>query len=253
MAKKYDIENYVRYTIDLKGSTPEERELLEYSRDELIIKFLPLVENLARKFPSSEIAIGVLNICDLIQIGSEALILSVDKLDYEHLKLSRDVEKTLKSFFSKRIKGAIRRRIDINRGSMRIPEYKRNLMRKESDDRQNVEMFFRSVFLTIDNEYEDDSHNTINVSHIQDNSEPYNINIFNAYLKSVMVKHLSKIEYEVLRLSYGLDCNKHTGLEISNELGIKGINAFVRVSEIKTRAVNTLIEKVEYNQFLDIL
>jgi hypothetical protein len=136
---------------------------------------------------------------------------------------------------------------------MRIPEYKRNLMRKESDDRQNVEMFFRSVFLTIDNEYEDDSHNTINVSHIQDNSEPYNINIFNAYLKSVMVKHLSKIEYEVLRLSYGLDCNKHTGLEIANELGIKGINAFVRVSEIKTRAVNTLIEKVEYNQFLDIL
>lgn len=126
-------------------------------------------------------------------------------------------------------------------------------MRKELDDRQNVEMFFRSIFLTIDNEYEDNSHNTINVSHIQDNSEPYNINILNAYLKSVMVKHLSKIEYEVLRLSYGLDCNKHTGLEISNELGIKGINNFVRVSEIKKRAVNKLIENVEYNQFIDIL
>ena len=83
--KRYDIENYVRYTNDLKVSKPKERELLDYSRDELIIKFLPLVENLARKFPSSEIAIGVLNITDLIQIGSEALILAVDKLDYEHL------------------------------------------------------------------------------------------------------------------------------------------------------------------------
>lgn len=242
--KRYDIENYVRYTNDLKGSKPKERELLDYSRDELIIKFLPLVENLARKFPSSEIAIGVLNITDLIQIGSEALVLAVDKLDYEHLKLSRDVEKTLKSFFSKRIKGAIRRRIDINRGSMRIPEYKRNIMRKDSEDKKNIEMFFRSIFLTID-----DAENC----HFQDKTEPYNINILNAYLKGIMQKHLTPIEYEVLRMSYGLDCNKHSGLEIANALGIKGINNFVRVSEIKTRAVNRLIEKVEYNQFIDIL
>jgi len=243
--KRYDLENYVRYINDLKVSKPKERELLDYSRDELIIKFLPLVENLARKFPSSEIAIGVLNITDLIQIGSEALILAVDKLDYDHLKLSRDVDKTLKSFFSKRIKGAIRRRIDINRGSMRIPEYKRNIMRKESDDKENVEMFFRSIFLTID-----DGQNNNN---FQDKSEPYNINILNAYLKGIMQKHLSAIEYEVLRMSYGLDCNKHTGLEIANVLGIKGINNFVRVSEIKKKAVDKLIDSVDYNQFIDIL
>ena len=245
MAKRYDIENYVRYTNDLKGSKPKERELLDYSRDELIIKFLPLVENLARKFPSSEIAIGVLNITDLIQIGSEALVLAVDKLDYEHLKLSRDVEKTLKSFFSKRVKGAIRRRIDINRGSMRIPEYKRNMMRKESDDKQNVEMFFRSIFLTIDDG--NDNNN------FQDKTEPYNINILNAYLKGIMQKHLTPIEYEVLRMSYGLDCNKHSGLEIANVLGIKGINNFVRVSEIKKKSVDKLIDSVDYNQFIDIL
>ncbi len=243
--KRYDIENYVRYTNDLKGLKPKERELLEYSRDELIIKFLPLVENLARKFPTSEIAIGILNITDLIQIGSEALVLAVDKLDYEHLKLSRDVEKTLKSFFSKRIKGAIRRRIDMNRGSMRIPEYKRNMMRKDSEDKKNIEMFFRSIFLTIDDG--NDNNN------FQDKTEPYNINILNAYLKGIMQKHLTPIEYEVLRMSYGLDCNKHSGLEIANVLGIKGINNFVRVSEIKKKAVDKLIDSVDYNQFIDIL
>ena len=126
-------------------------------------------------------------------------------------------------------------------------------MRKESDDKQNVEMFFRSIFLTIDEEYKENSNYTVNINHLQDKSEPYNINILNAYLKGVMKKHLSGIEYEVLRLSYGLDCNKHTGLEIANELGIKGINNFVRVSEIKKKAVNKLIENVEYNQFIDIL
>ena len=39
---------------------------------------------------------------------------------------SPDVEKTLKSFLSKRIKGAIRRAIDINRGDIKIPEHKLN-------------------------------------------------------------------------------------------------------------------------------
>jgi DNA-directed RNA polymerase sigma subunit (sigma70/sigma32) len=68
-----------------------------------------------------------------------------------------------------------------------------------------------------------------------------------------MQKHLTPIEYEVLRMSYGLDCKKHSGLEIANALGIKGINNFVRVSEIKKKAVNRLIENVEYNQFIDIL
>ena len=251
--KRYDIENYVRYTNDLKASKPKERELLDYSRDELIVKFLPLVEKLARKFPSSEIAIGVLNITDLIQIGSEALVLAVDKLDYEHLSKSRDVEKTLKSFFAKRIKGAIRRRIDINRGSMRIPEYKRNMMRREKEEKKNVEMFFRSIFLTIDDEYNEESPYNNNVNNIQDNQEPYNVDILNAYLKSIMKKHLSSLEYQVLRLSYGLDCNKHSGLEIANALGIVGISNFARVSEIKHRAVYKLIENTEYNQFIDIL
>jgi hypothetical protein len=41
------------------------------------------------------------------------------------------MEKTLKSFFSKRIKGSIRRQIDSNRGSIRIPEHKLNEIRKD--------------------------------------------------------------------------------------------------------------------------
>ena len=51
-----------------------------YTRDELIVKFLPLVENLARKFSTSQQASGVLTIMDLIQIGGEALKLAMYKL-----------------------------------------------------------------------------------------------------------------------------------------------------------------------------
>ena len=119
--KKYNVQNYIRYKEDLKRSMPEGLFWDEYTRDELIIKFMPLVENLARKFATSQQASGVLTINDLIQEGNKGLILAVDKLDWSKLNESEDMEQTLKSFFSKRIKGAIRRAIDINRGDIKIP------------------------------------------------------------------------------------------------------------------------------------
>ena len=132
--KKYNVQNYIRYKEDLKRSMPEDKFYDYYTRDELIIKFMPLVENLARKFATSDQASGVLSINDLIQEGNKGLILAVDKLDWDLLIDSEDIEKTLKSFFSKRIKGAIRRAIDINRGDIRIPEHKLNEIRKNPKD-----------------------------------------------------------------------------------------------------------------------
>ena len=100
--KKYNVQNYVRYKNDVKTSIAnlEGKMWDEYTRDELIIKFMPLVENLARKFSTTQQASGVLSINDLLQIGNEGLIKAVDKLDWEMLNESEDIEKTLKSFFS---------------------------------------------------------------------------------------------------------------------------------------------------------
>ena len=110
--KKYNIQNYIRYKEDVKKSMPDNKFYDYYTRDEMIVKFMPLVESMARKFSTADHASGVLSILDLIQIGNEALTKAVDKLDWSVLEDSEDIEKTLKSFFSKRIKGAIRRRID---------------------------------------------------------------------------------------------------------------------------------------------
>jgi DNA-directed RNA polymerase specialized sigma subunit len=72
--KKYNVQNYVRYKEDLKLSMPEGKFWDEYTRNELIIKFMYLVENLARKFSTSQQASGVLTINDLIQEGNARLI-----------------------------------------------------------------------------------------------------------------------------------------------------------------------------------
>ena len=105
--KKYNVKNYVRYKEVVKASQPNVKELTEYTREELIIKFLPLVENIARKFSTTQQASGVMSINDIIQEGSIGLTKAVDRLDYLTLESSEDKEKTLKSFFSKRIKALI--------------------------------------------------------------------------------------------------------------------------------------------------
>jgi len=250
--KKYNVSNYVRYKEDLKASMPDDNAYSSYTRDELIIKFMPLVENLARKFSTTQQASGVLSINDLLQIGNEGLIRAVDKLDWEMLKDSDDIEKTLKSFLSKRIKGNIRRRIDMMRGDIRIPEHKLNEIRNNPNDKKMVAMFFNSVFLSIDAQVTNDDDENM-LYQVPDKSEPYNIQLMNVYLKGLMEKHLSGNEYEVLRLSYGLDCDKHSAKEIASILNIQGVSSYVRVSELKKQAVQKLIDNVDQTQVLDIL
>ena len=251
--KKYNVQNYVRYKKDIENSIKRipKKEWVDYTRNEMIILFTPLVENLARKFSTSQQASGCMSINDLIQEGNAGLTHAVDRLDKETLMQSKDQEKTLKSFFSKRIKGAIRRGIDINRGDMRIPEHKLNEIRKNfGKDKRMVSMFFNSIFLSIDDKPKDENNWAYQ---IPDESEPYNQGLLNVYLMSLLKNHLDWKEYEVLRLSYGLDCEKHNATEIAKQLDINGSSSYVRVSQLKKQAVDKLIENVDHSQVLDYL
>ena len=251
--KKYNIQNYIRYKNDVENSIKRigKKNFNEYTRDELITTFMPLVENLARKFPTSQQATGVMDIMDLIQEGSSGLTKAVDRIDWETLDKSEVQEKTLKSFLSKRIKGAIRRGIDINRGDIRIPEHMYNEIRKNfGKNKKMVAMFFNSIFLSIDENPRDENNMAYQ---IPDDSEPYNMALLNAYLISLLKSHLDDREYEILRLSYGLDCDKHSADEIASKLDIGGSSAYVRVSQLKKQAVDKLIENVDHSQVLDYL
>ena len=211
--KKYNVKNYIRYKEDVKACMPDDKPYDQYTRDELITKFLPLVENIARKFSTTQQASGVMSILDLLQEGGAGLTKAIDRLDWEVLNESEDIEKTLKSFLSKRIKGAIRRAVDKNRGDIRIPEHKLNEIRKDNGkDQKMVAMFFNSIFLSIDAQPTDDENS---MYQIPDKSEPYNIQLMNIYLVGLLRKHLTDKEFEVLRLSYGLDCDKHSAKEIA--------------------------------------
>ena len=251
--KHYNIQNYIRYKKDLEASIKRipRKEFSEYTRDELVITFLPLVENLARKFATSQQASGVMAITDLIQEGSLNLCKAVDRIDWNTIEASEDKEKTIKSFLSKRIKGGIRRAIDTNRGQMRLPEHVTNEIRKNfGKDQKMVAMFFNSIFLSIDDGTRDDYDM---LYQIEDTSEPYNQEFLSLYLISLLKQHLDVNEFNVLRLSYGLDCEKHSAKEIAKYLGIEGVGAYVRVSQLKRQAVDKLIENVDHSQVIDYL
>ncbi len=248
--KKYNVKNYIRYKEDVKLSIQgvKQKRFVDYTPEELKIIFLPLVENIGRKFATSQEASGVMSIMDIIQEGSVQLCRAVDKIDRNKLFESEDVEKTLKSFLAKRIRGGIRREIDRNRGTMRIPEHKLNEMRKGKDEKM-VRMFFNSIFLSIDAKQDDEDM----VYQIPDKSDPYNETLLNAYIMSLLVKHLEWNELFVLEKSYGLTGPKWSANEIATGLNIKGVSAYVRVSELKKQAVEKLIENVDHSQVLDYL
>ena len=251
--KKYNIKNYIRWKEDIKVAIKKipNKPFVDLTNDQLKIKFLPLVENIGRKFATSQEASGVMSIMDIIQEGSLQLCKAVNKIDREVLNESEDVEKTIKSFLAKRIRGGVRRAIDINRGSMRIPEHKLNEIRKDNGrDKKMVAMFFNSMFLSIDAKpYNDEDM----IYQIPDKSDPYNMGMLNLYLMGLLKKHLTNKEYEVLRMSFGLDCNKHSAKEIAQQLNIFGASDYVRVSELKKQAVDKLIENVDHSQVLDYL
>ena len=251
--KKYNIKNYIRYKEDVKlavGRIPI-KDYIDYTNEEYKIIFLPLVENIARKFSTAQEASGVMSIMDLIQEGSIQLCKAVDKIDKEKLKESEDVLKSLKSFFAKRIRGGIRREIDKNRAQMRIPEHKLNEIRKDGGkDKKMVAMFFNSMFLSIDNKpYDEDDM----LYQIPDNTDPYNETLLNTYVMSLLEKHLNPVELMVLNRSYGLTKDKLSAQQIASELNIKGVSAYVRVSELKRQAVDKLIENVDHSQVIDYL
>ncbi len=258
--KYYNVEGYVRHKHDLEQTLKNMEHEINYDEhgnvdytqmfDSSIIKmWMPLCEALARKFATSQQASGVMDITDLISCGYEGLCKAVKKLDRTMLAESEDTEKTIKSFLSKRIRGAIRRQIDKNRGDMRIPEHKYNEIRKNfGKDKKAVAMFFNSVFLSIDAPTEDNM-----VYDIPDESEPYNQDLLNMYLMSLLQQHLNDKEYQVLRLSYGLDCDKHSATKIADKIGIEGSSSYVRVSQLKKQAVDKLIENVDHSQVLDYL
>ena len=97
--KKYNVPNYVRYKKDVIACQPDEViQLKELTEKQLTYKFLPLVENIGRKFATTQQASGVMSINDIIQEGNLNLTKAIRRIDWTRVVGNEDDKiKTLKS------------------------------------------------------------------------------------------------------------------------------------------------------------
>jgi DNA-binding CsgD family transcriptional regulator len=68
-----------------------------------------------------------------------------------------------------------------------------------------------------------------------------------------MKQHLTPQQYEVVRLSYGLDTDRLPANEIAKHLNINVATANVRISQIKKDAIDIFIANTDVSQVLDFL
>lgn len=105
--KNYNLDNYLRFKRDLEEVMPEDKPWMEYSRDELITKLMPFAVDIARSFSTSDQASGVMSINDIMQEAFLSLTLAVDRIDWSMMNHNDDLERQIKGFVSKRIKGGV--------------------------------------------------------------------------------------------------------------------------------------------------
>jgi RNA polymerase sigma factor (sigma-70 family) len=237
--KQYNTENFDRFKKDING-----RELYY------------LVEKIARKFNTSESAIGALTLEDLIQEGMLGFVKAVAKVDHSLLDKSDDPDATLNSFLAKRIKGAIRRAININRSGIKIPEYVLNDMRNNPEGNEKLlQEYFNGSVISIDGTVysENGDEVTTLAMRIPDDDDNFKKERLTSELLSIMDAVLTKREKKVVQLSFGIDCEKLPAKEIALSIGLKGDSSFVTVSEIKRVALNKLKNDVLFSQIEDLI
>lgn len=249
--KKYNVENYVRYKNDLERTIKVGK--FKDLREQVIVEHMYLVEEVTKRFSTDSKYTGILNVQDLLQEGNIGLIAAVDRIDWNVIEDSVDPIQTLKSFLKKRIKGTIRRAINNNRTNMRVPESEMNRLKKKfretNDDEEIINQFLKAIFLQLDN------YNDYGTSYIDSIIDPDSVTepLNDEELNKMISKHLNDKEQIVINKSYGLKSEKLKAKEIALEIGLKGENSQVRVSEIKREAIKKLYNNLDKNNFIKFL
>ena len=134
---------------------------------------------------------------------------------------------------------------------MRLPEHKLNEIRNDFENPKNSETFYNSMFQSLDKSLDDENSYLHQVEDTSD--DPMKREYLSYTIRDVMLQHLSDKEYNVLRLSFGLNCDKLSAKQIAEKLNMKGSSSYVRVSQLKKQAIDKLKSVMDYSQVIEYL
>ena len=134
---------------------------------------------------------------------------------------------------------------------MRLPEHKLNEIRNDFENPKNAKTFYNSMFQSLDKSLDDENSY---LHQIEDTSDdPMKREHLSYTIRDVMLQHLTDKEYNVLRLSFGLNCDKLSAKQIAEKLNMKGSSSYVRVSQLKKQAIDKLKSVMDYSQVIEYL
>ena len=131
---------------------------------------------------------------------------------------------------------------------MRIPEHKLNEIRKSKEE--NKGLLYNSVFTSVEDMIKDAEGLSYDIPDISDEIDYESLSNF---LVKTLDEKLTAKEASIIKLSYGLNCEKHSAKEIATILNIKGDSAYVRISQLKRQAIDKLKATLDHSQVIDYL
>ena len=197
--------------------------------------YYPHVINVANSFPRDSIAIGALNIQDLIQAGNVGLVEAWAKVDWERIDKSPNPQAELWSYLKKRIKFAIRREIDNYGTTIKIPR------RDIEEARKNLKGHDKILVGTFGSFF-DKSRFLADI----DDPAPWIAIMLEEFINDELEKHVPNVDHRNILLKfYGIGYEKHT---------LKGLAEIYRKSEnaIKKIVFNTK-NKLDTEEFKTII
>ena len=207
---------------------------VKVNRDDMK-NYYPHVINIANSFPRDSIAIGVLNIQDLIQAGNISLVEAWAKVDWERIDSSPNPQAELWSYLKKRIKFGIRQHINTHANTIRIPtrdlkEASKNMKAHEKLLVGSFGSFFDKTRFLAD---------TVDPA-------PWIAIMLEEFIIDELEKHVPSVDHrDILLKFYGIGYEKYT---------LKGLAKIYRKSEnaIKKIVFNTK-NKLDTEEFKTII
>ena len=204
---------------------------IKAQRDTDFGNYLPWVSQIANAFARDSVAIGALNLQDLIQAGYVGLVEAYNTVDHD-----RDQAEKW-SYIKKRIKWAIRREIENHGAFIKIP---RRDIDKANAKLTNVDKILVNTFAKFF-----DKSMIIEANNYSDSYENEQLGLL---LDDYLYDNIKNTDHvEIIRASYGIDRDKPMSMK---ELAIKYRTTPNYINQVKQRVIKSLKKDDEFKTII---
>lgn len=215
------------------------REDLKVLRDNELNRVIPFVSQIANTFPRESVAIGVLDVNDLIQAGYIGLMEAWNLVDWDMINLCENPQGKLWSYLKKRIKGNIRREIDKYGSFVSRPINQQEKMRSKLSEKGVDKILVSSFPKFFDNNRY--------LEFVEDNG-PYRSLLLERIIDEELIRVEPNVDYrDMILFYYGIGRDKLSSKEIGEKFKQKTNTVVNIIHRVRKKLDNQHFKKIIEN------